>query len=155
MKPTDFLRKISSDLSLVEYQGNVFVLDRYRLGREEFDYGICSCISSEDILNGKFSTEDVSDIYIDGYFDFLRRDDLPNHYGIPKEVIDRVCNTPYAGWYEGFSKSGYTELDDLKDICEAIWTDRFEGEAITDTGTVSERQNIESYLAMQMPGRGG
>ena len=155
MKPTSFLQRIASDLSLVEYQGNVYVIDRYRLGQEDFDYGIFACVSQDAVKHGKFSTENIPDILIDGYFNFLRRDDLPNHYGIPQEVIDRVCDTPYADWYDGFAKFGYTELDDLKDICEVIRTNRFDGEEITNSGTASERQNIESYLAMQMLGRGG
>ena len=151
MTVTDIINYASSELSLVKRKSKVYVISDYRLGNEEFDYGIYTEIDEKELTEGKFNADVIPDIFCDDMFNDIR-EQLTISYNVSDSDVEKLKNIPYSDWYDKLIEFGYTDSDIspiLKDICD-IFTGRknYDPEVVTNKGTQEEKDAIDKYRAL-------
>lgn len=119
MTAIDIINYFSSNLYFVSENNYIYLIDSYRLGNEDYNYGICAKLTKNDLMIGNFNIENVPDIYIDDFFDFLLKDDLQNTYGISIDIVNKLNDVAFSEWDIIF-KENNIDLNTLPPYIENI-----------------------------------
>jgi len=113
----DIVNYFDYNLSIL-VDGNIaYVIDDYRLGEEDFDYGIYAHFSVDDLKKGKTDKDLIPDLYADGIFQDIEENILPE-YGVRETDIEDICKEPYSDWSEKLKEYGYLEASEhIAKIC--------------------------------------
>lgn len=121
----DLLKAFSSNLYFAIKDDIAYVLDSYRLGDVNYNYGIYTEMPVEELKNptgDEFGYYDViPDIYFNDTLDFLLREDLEQTYNFPKDVVKELEGMLFGDWakylkenhpdlYENFPFTEYCEF---------------------------------------------
>ena len=135
MKLSDYLSIFTSDeFYLVKKDNIIYAISNYRLGDEEFDYGIYGTINRKDLENGSYvDTGIVPDIFVDAFFTDMQDYVLCEECNIPKDIIHQIASSPYSDWYDELIKLGYNTDNlskALKPYCDIYKGVSFEAETV-------------------------
>lgn len=121
MNANDLINYFSSNLYFATKEDKIYLIDDYRLGDSDYDYGVCSEYSIEDMMLGNFNIDDIPDIYVDGYFEFLLDEDLKATYNVPNDVIKRLSQESYCEWDVIFKRNEITDIPShLNNVCRIM-----------------------------------
>ena len=87
MNIIDVMEQVSSTLFLIIKNDKAYVFDSYRENDSSYDFGVYSVHPVEDLKNGKMSIDDIPDLYLNDYFDFLLHEDFEATYNVTSAEI--------------------------------------------------------------------
>ena len=136
----DLFEQVSSELYIAKVNDMLYLISDYHLGDENFDYGIydsCKVGDSKHL--------EIPEIFISGYFDFLKEDDMPCHYEMSDEEIKIITQECCCYWADKALELGYKEFYETeKDMCNYL-----KGELILDEFSEDELktfENVDNYV---------
>ena len=107
---------------------------------ENFDYVIY-----DNCKVGDSKHLEIPEIFISGYFDFLKEDDMPYHYEMSDEEIKIITQECCCYWADKALELGYKECSETeKDMCNYL-----KGELILDEFSEDELktfENVDNYV---------
>lgn len=140
---------VSSDMYLACNNDEIYLMCQSHLGDESYDFGIY-----DKCKIGHSSELEIPEIYIEGHFNFLLEDELPNHYGFSETDIEDISDFPYSEWTDKAREFGYTEFADSYNdkICDYLksslvlkeFTDE-EIQAIKENTSEADIEMIQKY----------
>ena len=127
MTITDFISILSSNIKIITKNNKMYIIDNYRLGQEDYDFGIYSAHSVDDLKNNELTIDDIPGIYIEGYADFMLNDDFKNEYDLPSEEINKLSDAPIDKWAAILRKDKFkTASNDIKNISRVFKRNKFD-----------------------------
>ena len=148
MTITDFISILSSNIKIITKNNKMYIIDNYRLGQEDYDFGIYSAHSVDDLKNNELTIDDIPGIYIEGYADFMLNDDFKNEYDLPPEEITKLSNAPIDKWAAILRK-------DIKNISRVFKRNKFDplpngviNAILTAKLSEEESESIDKFEAM-------
>lgn len=128
---------------MVIYKNKIFVLSSYRLGDEDFDWGVYDVLDVNSVKRGDTDNFDcIPDIFVDSALD-----DLTNF--VSEDVAFELYNSPVDEWYEILEGEDLSsEVESYIDISKLFaGVDKLQGETVTEKPDNEEKECIEKYLA--------
>ena len=128
---------------MVVYKNKIFVLSSYRLGDEDFDWGVYDVLDINSVKNGAVENFDcIPDIFVDSLLD-----DLSNF--VSDDVAFELYNSAVDEWYEILEKEGASdEVKDYIDISKVFaGINKLQGETVTEKPDDYEKECIEKYIS--------
>lgn len=115
MTISDILSWVTGDeFSPVKYENYIYVISSYRLGQEEFNYGIYGKYPIQDFESGSV-VDRVIDSIPDAFIDEMINDAVTES-GLADDLTDEVkqqlYDAPLCDWYKILEKAGITSYSD-------------------------------------------
>ena len=133
---------LSGELSLHIKNDTCYVIDSYRLGDKNYDYGIYSSFPKDNLLKGEFSPEDIPDMFFDDTFNFLLDDEPMDN--VDDDIKNVLSESTYSEWADILLKNGYVnEADYLSSLCNWIKT----GKVKQETEESLEKYEVQGWQA--------
>ena len=111
MTISDILSWITGDeFRPVKYEKFIYVISSYRLGQEEFDYGIYGKYPIQDFESGSV-VDSVIDSIPDAFIDDMINDAVTESglaENLTDEVKQQLYDAPLSDWYKILEKAGIT-----------------------------------------------
>lgn len=123
----DFISILSSNIKIIAKNNKIYIIDDYRLGQKDYDFGIYSAHPVDDLKNNELTIDDMPGIYIEGYADFILNDDFKNEYDLPSEEINKLRDAPIDKWAAILRKDKFkTASNDIKNISRVFKRNKFD-----------------------------
>ena len=117
----------SSDLYIVKHNDKAYVMDRYREGNEDYDYGVWSSFDFNKLSTNEIGFEEgIPEIHLNGTMDFLLDEDLCLTYGVSKEVVSELRKMPFDKWAIHLKEKGYKDVSVILSSTYGCDVDYFE-----------------------------
>lgn len=151
MTISDILSWITGDeFRPVKYENFIYVISSYRLGQEDFDYGIYGKYPIQDFESGSV-VDRVIDSIPDAFVDEMINDAITES-GLSEDLTDEVkqqlYDAPLSDWYKILEKSGITSnysesYVELSKICDGVA--KCKADTISDIPEQDELECIKKY----------
>lgn len=143
MNIIDVMEQVSSTLFLIIKNDKVYVFDSYRENDSSYDFGVYSVHPVEDLKNGKMSIDDIPDLYLNDYFDFLLHEDFEATYNVTSAEISKLRSETFDRWADILKEDGFEDAYNvINELCEAIKNDCLEPLSEEKINSIRNQKNV-------------